>query len=116
GGAALVIMMSAYGDDDSAVDAVKRGAHDFIQKPFRADQVLLVLAKAIEREGLRAEVRRLSDEVAELRGPGGIVGHSDALCPTIPPGPRSSATSSLSRRTSARRPSRSMALASTSST
>jgi two-component system response regulator AtoC len=78
-GRALVIMMSAYGDDDSAVDAVKRGAHDFIQKPFRADQVLLVLAKAIEREGLRAEVRRLSDEVAELRGPGGIVGHSASL-------------------------------------
>jgi two-component system response regulator AtoC len=78
-GRALVIMMSAYGDDDSAVDAIKRGAHDFIQKPFRADQVLLVLAKAIEREGLRREVRRLSDEVAELRGPAGIVGHSPAL-------------------------------------
>ncbi len=78
-GRALVIMMSAYGDDDSAVDAVRRGAHDFIQKPFRADQVLLVLAKAIEREGLRAQVRRLSDELAELRGTSGIVGHSDAL-------------------------------------
>jgi two-component system response regulator AtoC len=78
-GRALVIMMSAYGDDDSAVDAVRRGAHDFIQKPFRADQVLLVLTKAIEREKLRAEVRRLSDEVAELRGPSGIVGRSEAL-------------------------------------
>ncbi|MEK7401978.1 MAG: sigma-54 dependent transcriptional regulator [Gemmatimonadota bacterium] len=79
GGRALVIMMSAYGDDDSAVDAIKRGAHDFIQKPFRADQVLLVLAKAIEREGLRAEVRRLSDEVEALRGLAGIVGHSAPL-------------------------------------
>ena len=78
-GRALVIMMSAYGDDDSAVDAIKRGAHDFIQKPFRADQVLLVLAKAIEREGLRAEVRRLSNEVAELRGPAGIIGKSASL-------------------------------------
>src|SRR5690348_402491 len=36
GGGALVVMMSAYGDDDSAIDAIKRGAHDFIQKPFRA--------------------------------------------------------------------------------
>ena len=78
-GRALVIMMSAYGDDDSALDAIRRGAHDYLQKPFRADQVLLVLAKAIEREGLRDQVRRLSDEVAELRGPTGIVGHSAPL-------------------------------------
>ena len=78
-GRALVVMMSAYGDDDSAIDAIKRGAHDFIQKPFRADQVLLVLSKAIEREGLREQVRRLSDELADLRGQGGIVGHSAAL-------------------------------------
>jgi two-component system response regulator AtoC len=78
-GRALVVMMSAYGDDDSAIDAIKRGAHDFIQKPFRADQVLLVLTKAIEREGLRAQVRRLSDELAGLRSQSGIVGHSAAL-------------------------------------
>jgi transcriptional regulator with PAS, ATPase and Fis domain len=41
--------------------------------------VLAETLSAIEREGLRAEVRRLSDEVAELRGPGGIIGHSAAL-------------------------------------
>jgi len=79
GGRALVIMMSAYGDNDSAIDAIRRGAHDFLQKPFRADQLLFVLAKAIERQGLRDRVRQLSDEVAELRGPAGIVGHSVAL-------------------------------------
>ena len=79
GGAGLVILMSAYGDDDSALDAIKRGAHDFIQKPFRADQVTLVIAKAIEREGLRAQVRQLSSEIAELRRPMGIVGRSGAL-------------------------------------
>jgi two-component system response regulator AtoC len=78
-GRALVIMMSAYGDDDSALEAVKRGAHDFLQKPFRADQVSLVVGKAIEREGLRKQVRQLSDELAGLRGPSGIVGHSSAL-------------------------------------
>jgi two-component system response regulator AtoC len=78
-GRALVIMMSAYGDDDSALDAIKRGAYDFLQKPFRADQVLLVVRKAIEREGLRQQVLLLHEEIAALRAPHGIVGHSDAL-------------------------------------
>ncbi|HEX8726863.1 MAG TPA: sigma-54 dependent transcriptional regulator [Gemmatimonadaceae bacterium] len=79
GGSALVIMMSAYGDDDAALAAMKRGAYDFISKPFRADQVLLVVNKAIEREGLRRELRQLQEELAALRGPGGIVGRSPAL-------------------------------------
>ncbi len=76
---ALVIMMSAYGDDDDALGAIKRGAYDFIQKPFRADQVLLIVRKAIEREGLRRQVIELHEELAALRAPHGIVGHSDAL-------------------------------------
>ena len=79
GGRALTIMMSAYGDDDDALEAIRRGAHDFIQKPFRADQVLLVLRKAIEREGLMRQVERLSQEIAELRSPAGIVGHTAGL-------------------------------------
>jgi two-component system response regulator AtoC len=78
-GRALVIMMSAYGDEDDALDAIKRGAYDFIQKPFRADQVLLVVRKAIEREGLRLQVAELHEQIAALRGPSGIVGHSAAL-------------------------------------
>ncbi|MEX2152124.1 MAG: sigma-54 dependent transcriptional regulator [Gemmatimonadaceae bacterium] len=78
-GRALVIMMSAYGDDDDALAAIKRGAYDFIQKPFRADQVLLVVSKAIEREGLRQQVMLLHEEIAALRAPSGIVGHSEPL-------------------------------------
>ncbi|MGH7677195.1 MAG: sigma-54-dependent transcriptional regulator [Gemmatimonadaceae bacterium] len=78
-GGGLVIMMSAYGDDDDALDAIRRGAYDFLQKPFRADQVLLVVRKATEREGLRKQVRQLSDELASLRPPDGLVGHSAAL-------------------------------------
>ena len=66
---ALVIMMSAYGDDDAALDAMKRGAYDFIQKPFRADQVILTLNKAIEREGLRRQVESLERQLAALRSP-----------------------------------------------
>ena len=78
-GHALVIVMSAYGDDEAALDAIKRGAYDFIPKPFRADQVLLVVRKAIEREGLRQQVQQLSAELQALRAPNGIVGHSAAL-------------------------------------
>jgi two-component system response regulator AtoC len=83
GGRALVVMMSAYGDDDAALDAIKRGAYDFIPKPFRADQVSLVVGKAIEREGLRTQVERLSQELAALRPPTGIVGKSAALAQAI---------------------------------
>ena len=78
-GRALVIMMSAYGDDDAAISAMQRGAYDFIPKPFRADQVQLVVRKAMEREGLRKSVERLASEVAELRGDGELAGRSDAL-------------------------------------
>jgi len=83
GGSALVIMMSAYGDDDAALEAIRRGAYDFIPKPFRADQVLLVLRKAIEREGLRREVAQLHDEIVALRAPSGIVGRSPRIAQAI---------------------------------
>ena len=79
GGTALVIMMSAYGDDEAALEAIRRGAYDFIAKPFRADQVLLIVRKAIEREGLRREVAQLHDELVALRAPSGIVGRSPKL-------------------------------------
>ncbi len=83
GGTALVIMMSAYGDDDAALEAIRRGAYDFIPKPFRADQVLLVLRKAIEREGLRREVAQLHDEIDALRTPTGIVGRSPRIAQAL---------------------------------
>ena len=78
-GKGRVIMMSAYGDDDDALEAMRRGAYDFLQKPFRADQVLLVVRKAIEREGLQRQVERLSEEIAALKGADQIVGRSDSL-------------------------------------
>jgi DNA-binding NtrC family response regulator len=78
-GRALVVMMSAYGDDEAAVEAIRRGAYDYISKPFRADQLQLVIRKAIERESLRNEVARLSEELGALRGADGVVGHSAAL-------------------------------------
>jgi two-component system response regulator AtoC len=78
-GRALVIMMSAYGDDEASVEAIRRGAYDFIAKPFRADQVILVVRKAIEREGLRHQVEKLCDELSALRAPSELVGRSPAI-------------------------------------
>jgi two-component system response regulator AtoC len=79
GGRALVLMMSAYGDDEVVIDAMQRGAYDFVTKPFRADQVILVVRKAMERERLRRRVEELSGELESLRGADGIVGGSEAM-------------------------------------
>ncbi len=50
-----VIMMSAFGTIDKAVEAMKKGAYDFISKPFQAEEILLCLKKAEERENLKRE-------------------------------------------------------------
>ena len=50
-----IIMMSAYGTIDTALEAMKKGAYDFISKPFRTDEILLALKKARERDELREE-------------------------------------------------------------
>ncbi|HEY2825701.1 MAG TPA: sigma-54 dependent transcriptional regulator [Gemmatimonadales bacterium] len=67
GGTALVIMMSAYGGEDAAVEAMKEGAYDYLSKPFRPDEVLLTLRKAAEREKLRGQVATLEAELARWR-------------------------------------------------
>ncbi|HEY6909086.1 MAG TPA: sigma-54 dependent transcriptional regulator [Myxococcales bacterium] len=63
-----VIVMSAYGSHDLAIEAMKAGAYDYLGKPFRPDEVLLVLRKAEERERLRRENTLLRKEMAR-RGP-----------------------------------------------
>jgi two-component system, NtrC family, response regulator AtoC len=50
-----VIMMSAYGTIDTAIEAMKLGAYDYISKPFKPDEIVLTLKKAEERERLRKE-------------------------------------------------------------
>ncbi len=79
GGAALVIMMSAYGSEDSAIAAMKEGAYDYIPKPFRADEVVLVLRKAAERDGLRREVESLRSALGSRAASAGIVAESGAM-------------------------------------
>jgi len=58
-----VIMITAYGSIDVAVQAMKEGAYDFIPKPFQSGHIGLVVQKAMERQRLRTEVDLLSEEV-----------------------------------------------------
>jgi two-component system, NtrC family, response regulator AtoC len=63
GNDATVIVMSAYGNTDLAIEAIKSGAYDYVQKPFKPDEVVLALRKAEERELLRRENRALREEI-----------------------------------------------------
>jgi two-component system response regulator AtoC len=60
---ATVIVMSAYGNVDLALEAMKKGAYDYVQKPFKPDEVVLALRKAEEREALRRENRALKEQI-----------------------------------------------------
>ncbi len=59
-----IIMMSAYGSIDTAVECMKIGAYDFISKPFKKDEIVMVLKKAEERERLKSENSRLREVVS----------------------------------------------------
>ena len=60
---ATVIVMSAYGSVDLALEAMKAGAYDYVGKPFKPDEIVLVLRKAEERESLRRENRALKEQI-----------------------------------------------------
>lgn len=68
-----IIMMSAYGTIDDAIEAMKLGAYDYISKPFKADEVILILRKAEEREKLRTENRELREVVKKEYSERGII-------------------------------------------
>ena len=60
------IMMSAYGNIETALEAMKNGAYDYISKPFKTDEVLLTLKKAEERERLKEENLELKTKISEI--------------------------------------------------
>ncbi|MGD8472318.1 MAG: sigma-54 dependent transcriptional regulator, partial [Desulfobacteraceae bacterium] len=77
-----VIMMSAYGTIDTAIEAMKLGAYDYISKPFKTDEVYLTLKKAEERESLRQENRLLKERIKEIESNvnfGKLVAKSEAM-------------------------------------
>ncbi len=74
-----VIVMTAYGTIESAVEAIRRGANDYLSKPFKEDELLLRVAKALEKRRLLGEVSLLAGDFRERYGLGNIVGRSAIL-------------------------------------
>ena len=75
----ICIMMTAYGSVDTAVEAMKRGAYDFVTKPLNLDKVEILIARALQSRKLERENRSLRQQVDERYGLENIVGESPAL-------------------------------------
>lgn len=67
------IMISGHGNIETAVSAIKRGAYEFLEKPFKSDRLLLVVERALESASLRRENRRLRTQALD---PDGLIGRS----------------------------------------
>ncbi|MDH5508999.1 MAG: sigma-54 dependent transcriptional regulator [Nitrospinota bacterium] len=74
-----VIMITAFASADSAVEAMKIGAYDYITKPFRVDEIKLVIAKAMERRTDKTELKRLKEEVSRSYSMGNLIGKSEKM-------------------------------------
>jgi two-component system response regulator AtoC len=79
GGRGLVVIMTAYGSPELAVEAVRKGAEDYLSKPFGADEVLLKVQMVQERGQLKAEVGRLREEVRAEARFGDLVARSPVM-------------------------------------
>jgi len=73
-----IVMISGHGTIETAVSAIRRGAYDFIEKPFKADRLVLIAERALETSKLKREVsdlRKRSGETVELLGTSAAIGH-----------------------------------------
>jgi len=70
-----VIMISGHGNIETAVSAIKRGAYEFLEKPFKSDRLLLCVERALETSGLKRENRRLRTQAIQAEG---LIGRSVA--------------------------------------
>ncbi|MDR0726315.1 MAG: sigma-54 dependent transcriptional regulator [Prevotellaceae bacterium] len=77
--AAVIIIVTAHGSISLAVNAIKEGAYDFIEKPFDNDQLLLTVRRAIEYKDLSGELYQLKERIDETYSLGQIVGSSAKL-------------------------------------
>jgi DNA-binding NtrC family response regulator len=75
----VVIMMTAYGNIDTAVEAMKRGAVDFLTKPVNLERLEVLLQRALKSKTLEVEVKQLHERLDTKFSFGGIIGHSEAL-------------------------------------
>src|SRR4028119_104480 len=73
-----VVMISGHGNIETAVSAIKRGAYDYIEKPFKADRLVLVAERALEASKLKREVADLKQRSGDselLVGSSGVMNH-----------------------------------------
>jgi len=75
----IVIMMTAFGTIDSAVYAMKEGAYDYVNKPFKVDEISIILDKAIEKSNLRRELHLLREEIQKKYEFSNIIGKSKIM-------------------------------------
>ncbi len=76
-----VVMISGHGTIETAVTAIKHGAYDFIEKPFKADRLLVTLERALEAARLRRENEELR---ARAGAEAELIGRSPAIDPAAP--------------------------------
>ena len=74
-----VIMVTAYASHETAIEAMKLGAYDYITKPFKIDEIKLVIKKALDKKKLERENTRLRKELETQYGFGNIIGRSPAI-------------------------------------
>ena len=74
-----VVLMTAHGTIETAVEAIKEGAYDFIPKPFKRATLLRVIEKNLERQDLLEENQRLRGELERYQVKNEIIGQSDAI-------------------------------------
>ena len=77
------IIMTAHGQVRSAVEAMKKGAFDYLEKPFDNDELLAIIARAVELVSLRRRVRQLENQLEEIYGFDNIIGTSDRMKSTF---------------------------------
>src|SRR5690606_3427956 len=71
-----VVMISGHGNVETAVSAIRRGAYDYIEKPFKIERLLLITQRAMEAKRLKTEVAELKERAAQIVD---MVGTSAAL-------------------------------------
>jgi DNA-binding NtrC family response regulator len=74
-----VVVMTAFGAVDTAVEAMRAGAVDYLTKPLNFDELLIVAERALERQNLRAETRLLKQRLADRHRSGNIIGDSPQM-------------------------------------
>jgi two-component system response regulator PilR (NtrC family) len=73
---AIVVVVTAFGTTDSAIAAMKEGAYDYLTKPFKLDELRIVIEKALEKKVLSVENRRLRQELRSRSRSRNIIGNS----------------------------------------